>query len=55
MNTQPHHPDRPASPASAVNHRLRTLRAAGEASARARYPGIPTGWGRWPTCACPAR
>ena len=17
------------------------------------YPGLPTGWGRWPTCACP--
>ena len=30
---------------------LRALRAAGEARQR-RFSSVPTGWGRWPTCAC---
>ena len=34
------------------NHRLRALRAAGDPAPGA-VPGLPTGWGRWPTCACP--
>ena len=38
-----------APSASAIpdgNRRLRALR-------EGQYPGLPTGWGRWPTCACP--
>jgi len=55
MSTSLNTPTEPASRGAAdVNYRLRTLRAAGDASThQARYPGIPTGWGRWPTCACP--
>ena len=48
----PVRPDRcPVTPGGATPG-LRALRAAGEARQR-QYSSLPTGWGRWPTCACP--
>jgi hypothetical protein len=37
------------------NRRLRALRTRHEETPRTGrpYPGLPTAWGRWPTCACP--
>ena len=46
---------RAATAALDLNRRLRALRARHEAipSQGRQYSAPPTGWGRWPTCACP--